>query len=348
MSAIQEHVDLTPYNSFKLQVSARYFCAADSVSQLLQALAFAKQQHLPLLLLGGGSNVLLRQNFLGLVLQVAIKGIEIEDEDEHSVTVTAANGENWHQFVQYCLQQQFYGLENLALIPGNVGAAPIQNIGAYGVEVKDFIQQVTVLDIASGQVENISAKECEFGYRDSIFKGRLAGSKIVLSVSFTLHRHAQVNCSYKALEQALAPLGRAPSPEDVFAAVCRVRREKLPDPATLGNAGSFFKNPVISKERYAQLQAQWPSIPGFEDPQNPHSIKVPAAWLIDQAGWKGKSRGGAQVYEQQALVIVNRSNAQAADIEALALAIIESVWERYQLRLEPEVQWVPAFNYACM
>ncbi len=340
----QENFDLQSYNSFGLRVHARFFCAAQSLAQLKSALDFAKQNALPLLVIGGGSNLLLREDFPGLVLQIALRGIETVAEDEGSVTVKAASGENWHQFVCHCLQHEYFGLENLALIPGNVGAAPIQNIGAYGVEVKDFIDEVTVLDIATGDVQVMSAAQCEFAYRDSIFKGRLRAHKIVLSVSFTLHRKTQVNCSYQGLAQALPNNGANASPQEVFAAVCKVRREKLPDPVQLGNAGSFFKNPIISRQVYTDLQAKWPEIPGFEIPQAPQSIKVPAAWLIDQAGWKGKGRGGAQVYEQQALVIVNRHEASPQDIEALANAIIDSVWQRYQVRLEPEVQWVPAFE----
>lgn len=341
---MQENVELQPYNSFGLQVRARYFCAADSLETLREALAFAREKQLPLLVIGGGSNLLLRQDFPGLVLQIALKGIEQSDVDSDSVTLVAASGENWHQFVRYCLQHGYYGLENLALIPGCVGAAPIQNIGAYGVEVKDFIKAVTVLDIETGQVHTLDAQACDFAYRDSIFKGALRERKIVISVSFSLHKQARVNCSYKALAQALPNGGESASPEEVFETVCRVRREKLPDPKVLGNAGSFFKNPIISKQAYARLQIQWPEIPGFDVPQDDQQIKVPAAWLIDQAGWKGKSQGGAAVYEQQALVIVNKHNALPQDIEMLAKAIILSIWERYQIRLEPEVQWVPAFE----
>ncbi len=340
----QENFDLQPYNSFALQVRARYFCAAQSLAQIQSALEFAQANTLPLLVIGGGSNLLLREDFPGLVLQVALQGIETLSVDAHSAVVRAASGENWHQFVCHCLEHEYFGLENLALIPGNVGAAPIQNIGAYGVEVKDFINEVTVLDIDSKQVQTMSAQACEFAYRDSIFKGRLRARKIVLGVSFSLHRQPQVNCSYQGLAHALPQDGSTPSPQQVFAAVCSVRRAKLPDPAQLGNAGSFFKNPIVAKAVYTSLQSKWPEIPGFAVPQEPQSIKIPAAWLIDQAGWKGKSRGGAQVYEQQALVIVNRHNATPLDIEELATAIIDSVWKRYQVRLEPEVQWVPAFD----
>lgn len=344
MNTIQENVDLKPYNSFSLQVSARYFCVAESLQELKDALDFSLNKKLPLLLIGGGSNLFLRQDFPGLVLQISLQGIAAKIDEQHLVTVTAASGENWHQFVRYCLQHEYYGLENLALIPGNVGAAPIQNIGAYGVEVKDFINEVTVLDVETRQTHTMSVQECEFAYRDSVFKGRLRARKIVIAVSFILHRQAQVNCSYAALAQALPDNCTEPNPHDVFEAVCKVRREKLPDPAQLGNAGSFFKNPVINKEVFTDLQAQWPEMPGFEVAHNAQSIKVPAAWLIDQAGWKGKSHGGAGVYEHQALVIVNLNNAKPQDIEDLANAIIDSVWKRYGIRLEPEVQWVPAFE----
>lgn len=340
---MREHVDLKPYNSFGLSVTARYFCSAESVEQLRAALAFSKEKQLPLLVIGAGSNLLLRADFPGMVVQIAMQGLSVDESDAHDVIVRAQSGENWHRFVSYCLAHGYHGLENLALIPGNVGAAPIQNIGAYGVEVKDFIAAVQVLDIASGQIHTLSNSDCEFGYRDSIFKGEYKERKIVLSVSFRLPREARVNISYKALTQALANAGLGASPQDVFAAVCAVRREKLPDPAQLGNAGSFFKNPIISKAAFADLQKHFPLMPSFALPADEEHLKVPAAWLIEQAGWKDKMRGGAAVYDKQALVIVNKQHASAEDVTTLAGEIMASVWERYGIRLEPEVQWVPAF-----
>lgn len=342
MSLMQENVDLAPYNSFGLRVSARYFTRVETHEQLQSALAFCHDEALPLLVLGGGSNILLREDFPGLVLQMAILGITQEESVEGRVKVTAASGENWHRLVEHCLANGWHGLENLALIPGCVGAAPMQNIGAYGVEVKDFITEVQVLDIASGAVETLSNAQCKFGYRDSVFKGSLKGQKIVLSVSFELQRSASPNLSYAALADALADKGAHVSPQAIFDTVCSIRREKLPDPKVLGNAGSFFKNPVLSLAAFAQLQHDYPDIPSFAVLGGTDARKVPAAWLIEQAGWKGKQNGGAAVYEKQALVIVNRNNATAQEVEELALAIIASVAQRFGVQLEPEVQWIPA------
>lgn len=338
---MRENVDLTPYNSFGLSVNARYFTSVETLQQLQQAVAFSQENSLPLLLLGGGSNLLLRGDYPGLVVQVGLKGITQAQSDEGRVLVTVASGENWHGFVEYCLENGMYGVENLALIPGCVGAAPMQNIGAYGVEVKDIITQVQVLDIASGAIETLTNAQCAFGYRDSVFKGTLRGQKIVLGVTFELQRSCTPNVSYGALADALASKGTNVSAQDVFDAVCAIRREKLPDPRVLGNAGSFFKNPVLSAVDFARLQAEHPVLPSFPAPGSEGERKVPAAWLIEQAGWKGKRQGGAAVYEKQALVIVNRDHATAQDVVNLALAIIGSVQTRFGVQLEPEVQWVP-------
>lgn len=344
MSAVGENINLKSYNSFGLSVEARYFTQVETLEELQEAVAFSRDNALPMLLIGGGSNVLLRDDFPGLVIQMALKGITQKSISEGALLVNAASGENWHSFVEHCLINGLYGLENLALIPGCVGAAPMQNIGAYGVEVKDLITEVHVLDIASGAIEIMSNAQCEFGYRDSVFKGALRGRKIVLSVTFELQREPVPNLSYAALADALAHKGAAVSAQDVFDAVCAIRREKLPDPSVLGNAGSFFKNPILSAEDFARLQKTHPTLPSFPVPGAEGERKVPAAWLIEQAGWKGKHQGGAAVYEKQALVIVNRDHATAQDVVNLAVAIIESVQARFGVRLEPEVQWVPALG----
>lgn len=344
MSLVREHVDLKPYNSFGLSVSARYFTRVESLEQLREAVALCREKSLPMLLLGGGSNVLLREDFPGLVIQIALKGISQELSADGRVRVAAASGEHWHGFVAHCLANGLHGLENLALIPGCVGAAPMQNIGAYGVEVKDFITEVQVLDIATGAIETMSNEQCAFGYRDSVFKGAMKGQKIVLRVSFALQRSAVANLSYGALAQVLAEKGATASAQDVFDAVCAIRREKLPDPSVLGNAGSFFKNPVLGAQQFAQLLKENPALPSFPAPGAAGERKLPAAWLIEQAGWKGKSVGGAAVYEKQALVIVNRGQATAQDVTSLAMQIIDSVQARFGVRLEPEVQWVPSLE----
>lgn len=344
MSAVRENVDLKLYNSFGLSVKARYFIRVETLQALQEAVAFSRNNAVPMLLLGGGSNVLLRADFPGLVIQMALKGITQKASPEGRLLVEAASGENWHSFVEHCLANGLHGLENLALIPGCVGAAPMQNIGAYGVEVKDIIAAVQVLDIASGAIETMSNAQCEFGYRDSIFKSTLKGRKIVLSVTFVLAHRFEPNLSYGALADALAHNGTAVSAQDVFDSVCAIRREKLPDPRVLGNAGSFFKNPVLSAKDFVKLQNAHPALPSFPALGTDGERKVPAAWLIEQAGWKGKRQGGAAVYEKQALVIVNRDHATAQDVVSLALAIIESVQARFGVQLEPEVQWIPALE----
>lgn len=348
---MQEHVDLKPYNTFGLNAVTRFFCSIISVHELQQALAFAREMDLPVFILGGGSNILLREDFPGLVIHIALEGIVAHPLDDGSVIVTAASGENWHGFVEYCLHNGFAGLENLALIPGSVGAAPIQNIGAYGVEVKDRITELQVLDCDSTDVELMSADQCEFGYRDSIFKHELKGRKIVLSVSFRLQTTPDVYVAYGALAQALAEKTNAPRPRDVFDVVCEIRRSKLPDPKVLGNAGSFFKNPVVSAAQFEKLSQLFPAMPSYPVDQHAvqkkyndainNSVKIPAAWLIEQAGWKGKTLRGATVYHLQPLVLVNSGNASAEDIVALGRQVMESVKAQFDVALETEVQWIP-------
>ncbi|MES3008060.1 MAG: UDP-N-acetylmuramate dehydrogenase [Pseudomonadota bacterium] len=353
-AGMQENVDLGSRNTFGIHARARYFCAVHTLQELRVALQFRRVKKLPLLVLGGGSNVLLCSDYPGVVVQIALHGIELltgtgdeqGDPQGSELLVRAAAGENWHEFVQHCLHKGYHGLENLALIPGSVGAAPIQNIGAYGVEIQEWLSAVTVLDINTGEVETLSSAQCEFGYRDSVFKGRLRGRKIVLDVTFRLHRHAQVNLSYAALAQALSGL-TDPQPADVFNAVCAIRRSKLPDPAVLGNAGSFFKNPVIPRLQYdalVRIHAELPSYPVQDKAGQPSAVmvKVPAAWLIEKAGWKGRICGQAAVYQQQPLVLVNRGGATAAEIVTLARQIMEAVERLFDIRLEPEVQWIPA------
>lgn len=349
---IEEHVELKPYNTFGLNAVARFFCAVISVQELQQALAFAREIDLPVFVLGGGSNILLREDFPGLVIRIALEGIVSHLHDDGAVIVTAASGENWHKFVVHCMQNGFYGLENLALIPGSVGAAPIQNIGAYGVEVKDRITELQLLDCDSMSIESMNAEQCEFGYRDSIFKNELKGRKIVLSVTFSLHTRPKVNVSYGALTQAVLERTDSPQPQDVFDAVCQIRRSKLPDPKVLGNAGSFFKNPVVSVAQFEKLSQLFPTLPAFPVAHHivqkkyndaiDNSVKLPAAWLIEQAGWKAKTLGGAAVYHLQPLVLVNSGNATADEIVALARQIMESVKAKFGVVLEPEVQWLPA------
>ena len=342
---MQQHVDLQAFNTFGLPSQARWFCAVDSLATLEQALQFARAQTLPVLVLGGGSNVLLREDVPGLVLHMQLRGVQLLADDGDTVRVQVACGENWHDVVSTCLARGWHGLENLALIPGSVGAAPIQNIGAYGVEAGERIESVQVWNRETASVESIAAADCGFGYRDSVFKRQYRDSRIILQVVFRLQRSATVNLSYSALAQAFA--GQDPvTPQAVFDAVCRIRRSRLPDPAELGNAGSFFKNPVIPAALYRALQQRFGDMPGHAVAGAESLIKVPAAWLIEQAGWKGRRLGQAGVYEKQALVLVNHGGAQAQEVVDLAQAIMADVQQRFGIILEPEVQWVPAWQDA--
>lgn len=341
--SIVENISLKDFNTFGLEAKARYFCEIDSLESLRAAIQFKNQQTHDCLVLGGGSNVLFCQDYSGLVLLNRLRGIQIETVENDKVLVRAAAGENWHSFVQYCLDHGCYGLENLALIPGCVGAAPIQNIGAYGVEAGDLVSYVKVMDLLTGDIVSLSANECQFGYRDSVFKKELAGRKCIVEVGFELSQTPHPNVSYPALASELQDIV-GPSPQQIFDAVCAVRSSKLPDPAKLGNAGSFFKNPVISSEHYQQLLEKFPAMPSFSmvsTDKEQGQVKVPAAWLIDNAGLKGEQLGGAAVHDKQALVIVNRGEASANDIVALATRVMERVELLYKIHLEPEVQWLP-------
>jgi UDP-N-acetylmuramate dehydrogenase len=280
---LQQHIDLKPFNSFGVSSHAHYLADIQQAADLPEVLEFAHQRQLPVQLLGGGSNILFTGDFPGVVLHMNSRGIECVTETEDAVVVRAAAGENWHHFVSKCLNKGWYGLENLALIPGTVGAAPIQNIGAYGVELEQFFVELEAFDIASGDLRKFSREQCEFAYRDSIFK-QASQQQVVLSVSLQLSKRPAPNLSYQALRQELA--AAQATPRQVFDAVCKIRREKLPDPAYLGNAGSFFKNPVVSRQKYAALQAEHADLPCYPS-DSEDFVKIPAAWLLDAAGWTG-------------------------------------------------------------
>lgn len=335
-------IDLRSHTTFAVPVTARYFLALEQEDELPAALEEARDADLPVLILGGGSNILFTENFPGLVIKIDLNGISARadpNSDGH-VLVTAAAGENWHALVEYCLQRGWYGLENLALIPGSAGAAPVQNIGAYGVELSDTLVSVRYFDRNSQQVTELSAEACQPGYRDSVFKHRLKDNAVILSVCLRLCKTAQPKTDYPSLQQALGHL-TDPDALDVFNAVCNIRRSRLPDPARLGNAGSFFRNPVIRRELYQRLLERWPQLPGFNT-DNPDSVKLPAAWLIEQAGWKGIRQGDAGVHEQQALVLVNYGNASGFQLLQLAKAIARDVQQKFGIDLEPEVNILPA------
>lgn len=326
-------MSLRSLNTFGIDAQADAYLPIESLTQLMALREDAALMQMPRLLLGGGSNLLLTGDFHGLVLHSCSRGIELISQQGDTVRVRAAAGEAWQTLVDWTLQHQLGGLENLSLIPGSVGAAPIQNIGAYGAEVANTIESVTVFDFDSGVCKTIDRTTCAFGYRDSIFKHALRARVMILDVTFTFTRRWKPNLRYAELADALATVAE-PTLQQVSDAVCAIRRRKLPDPAVIGNAGSFFKNPVVAQSQRDQLLTQFPALVSHDQPDG--TTKLAAAWLIDQCGWKGRSLGAAGVHQYQPLVLVNRGGAQGADIVRLAEAITADVWQRFAVTLEPE------------
>ncbi|KAF1045404.1 MAG: UDP-N-acetylenolpyruvoylglucosamine reductase [Herbaspirillum frisingense] len=332
---LQHDFSLRAFNTFGIEARAHAYLPVDGADTLRAVRDDAALAALPRLVLGGGSNLLLTRDFDGLVLHMRGAGMEIVGEDEAFTYVRAAAGENWHGFVQWTLAQGLGGLENLSLIPGSVGAAPIQNIGAYGVEVKDRFHALRAFDFTSGEVITLDRAACCFGYRDSVFKHALRDRAVVLDVTFALPRQWQANANYADVAQALQERGAAqPTARDIADAVIAIRTRKLPDPARIGNAGSFFKNPIVSAQQRDALLAQHLGLVSYR--QDDGSYKLAAGWLIDRCGWKGKSIGPAGVYEKQALVLVNLGGAAGADVARLAKAIQDDVLEKFGVALEPE------------
>ncbi len=338
---LQYDADLRAHNSFGLPVRAAALCRLTDAAQLPHITALPEYRADTVLWLGGGSNIVFTGDYPGLVVHMANRGIAATEGADGTVRVRAEAGEIWHDFVQYTLAQGWYGLENLSLIPGTVGAAPVQNIGAYGVEVGEYIEAVHCFDLAERRWLDVSAAECGFAYRDSLFKQAGRGRYVIGAVSFRLSRQYRPRLGYgdvAAVAQALAG-ERPPTAQDVAAAVCQIRRSKLPDPAVLGNAGSFFKNPLVPAEVAARLLAQYPALPHY--PQADGRVKLAAGWLIDQCGLKGFAIGGAAVHAQQALVLVNRGGATAADVAALARHVAACVQQRFAVALASEPVWLP-------
>ena len=332
---------LTSLNTFGIAATAQAYLRVTKTEQLLGVFADAIWAAAPKLVLGGGSNVLLTQDYPGLVLHIALAGREVVGEDADYRYVRAAAGENWHEFVQWTLAQGMGGLENLSLIPGTVGAAPIQNIGAYGLETKDVFHRLTAFDPATGSTREMDAAACRFAYRDSVFKHDEGRHLIILDVTFALPKQWQPNLRYAELAQAVAEQGwAAPSAQQVANTVIAIRRRKLPDPAVIGNAGSFFKNPVVTGAQCAALLERFPALVHHAQPDG--TEKLAAGWLIDQCGWKGRSMGAVGVYPKQALVLVNNGGATGAEVVALARAIQADVQARYGVLLEPEPVFVGA------
>jgi UDP-N-acetylmuramate dehydrogenase len=335
MIKVEENVSLKTLNTFGIEASAARFANFTTIPELQEALTLLIPNE-RLLVLGGGSNILLTQDFKGLVLKNELRGIELINEDDTHLWVKSMAGEGWHSFVLYCIENNWAGTENLSLIPGTVGAAPMQNIGAYGIEIKDIFESLEALEIETGQLKTFNAEDCAFGYRESIFKTNLRGKYIITSVIFKLKKVAEYNTSYGAIQETLESMGVIElSIKAVSDAVIQIRQSKLPDPAKIGNSGSFFKNPSIDKLDYEGLKAEFPNIPGYKLPEN--KIKVPAAWLIEQAGWKGKTFGEIGVHKHQPLVLVNYGNGKGNDIKNLAFEIQASVISKFGIELTPEV-----------
>jgi UDP-N-acetylmuramate dehydrogenase len=337
---IQQNISLKPYNTFGIDAIASRFVSVDCFFSLQEILTQEKD----VFLLSGGSNMLLTKNINKLVVHINIKGISIDRENENDVHITVNAGEDWHDFVLWCISQNYGGLENLSLIPGHVGTSPIQNIGAYGVEVKDVITKVEGIDISTTKRVEFSNADCAFEYRNSIFKNELKGKVVITSVSFKLSKKQhQLNTNYGAIEQELAAKNIInPTIKEVSDAVIFIRQSKLPDPKKIGNSGSFFKNPVISSKQFKKLQDKYPNIPFYKiaaanKKDTPFSYKIPAGWLIETAGFKGKRFGDCGVHEKQALVLVNYNNASGADVYKLAKKIQETILATFEITLDIEV-----------
>jgi UDP-N-acetylmuramate dehydrogenase len=336
MISIQENKPLKSLNTFGLMANATSFAEITATEDIFKLSNSPEFQDKPWLVLGGGSNILLTTDSVPTVVKISIPGIEITSEDETSVFINVGAGVVWHDLVMWTLQNGFYGLENLSLIPGQVGAAPIQNIGAYGVELTDVFQSLELVHLHDGQKHTFLHDECDFGYRSSVFKKELKGRIIITNVVFKLHKKPKLMLDYGDIRQVLQERNiTSPTPSDVSNAVIFIRQSKLPDPAVIGNAGSFFKNPEVDAEFYTSLKNEFPAMPGYTLPDG--RVKIPAGWLIDQLGWKGKRFGDAGVHSRQALVLVNHGNASGHEILSLAKQVQESVLNEYNIGLEPEV-----------
>lgn len=333
INSIKNEQNLASMNTFGMQVTAKRFAVFRNLADI-SALNLAQEENL--FVLGGGSNILLTKNFDGLVIKNEITGISVEKEDSETVTVKAGAGENWHEFVVYCIKNNWGGIENLSLIPGNVGASPMQNIGAYGVEIKDVFVSLEAYEIATGKLVVFDKKACEFGYRESVFKRALKGKYIITSVTFQLSKKPVIKTSYGAIQSELEKMGVSqPTIKEVSDAVIAIRRSKLPDPKELGNAGSFFKNPVVARAVLQRIEEEHTEVPHY--PIDGNHVKIPAGWLIEKAGWKGKRFDNYGVHQHQALVLVNYGGAKGQEILSLSEAIIQDIFKKFDIQLEREV-----------
>ncbi|MCO5240766.1 MAG: UDP-N-acetylmuramate dehydrogenase [Chitinophagaceae bacterium] len=341
---ILENISLRQYNTFRIDASARYFSSFRDINELVYGLD--KNPGMNRMILGGGSNILFTRDVDGIVLKNEIMGIEEVKEDENYVYIRAGAGENWHRFVQYCIRHNWGGLENLSLIPGTVGAAPIQNIGAYGVELREVFNSLNAYHLHDKKIHYFTAGDCDFGYRQSVFKKQYKGQCVILNVTFRLRKNPVLNTSYGAILQELERMQvKEPNIQSVAQAVINIRSSKLPDPAVIGNAGSFFKNPEVSRTAFTSLQEAYPAIPHYPAKRYPagdggntdNFVKLAAGWLIEQCGWKGFRRGDAGVHDKQALVLVNHGKATGKEIYDLSEEILQSVYQKFGVKLEREV-----------
>lgn len=337
MNPIQNDHSLTSYNTFGIESKAKYFTQFESIEDLVEIRETSYFKEESKLILGGGSNVLFTKNQDALVLLNQVKGIEVISEDADSYLIAVGGGENWHEFVLFCIENNYAGIENMSLIPGSVGASPMQNIGAYGTEIKDVFYSLDAFHLETGEVHTFDNKSCNFGYRESVFKNKYKGEYIITKVVYRLQKKASVNTSYGAINQQLE-LKKIASPtiKDVSDAVIAIRQSKLPDPKEIGNSGSFFKNPIVSNTLIEKVKKEYPNLSTY--PIDESSSKVAAGWLIDQAGWKGKTIANKYgVHKNQALVLVNYGGATGSQIYDLSSDIIDSVKDKYGIELEREV-----------
>ncbi len=340
---IRQNISLKPYNTFGINVQAQYFATINHINDLPQLAAFANaHNNLPLTILGGGSNILFTKNYAGVIFKNNLQGNTLMAEDDDYYYVKSAAGENWHQFVLYCLQHNYAGVENLSLIPGNIGASPMQNIGAYGVEIKNVFHQLEAWHINDQAMVTFNQADCRFGYRESVFKHQYKGQFVITSVTFKLLKKPVFNTSYGAIQQELNKMGVTEiSIQNISQAVINIRQSKLPDPAVIGNAGSFFKNPTIPASRFNQLKKQFENIVGYATGND--MVKVAAGWLIEHCGptpgtsWKGYRQGDAGCNKTQALVLVNYANAKGSEVYDLSTQILQSVQNTFGIALEREV-----------
>ena len=335
---IQENISLKPYTTFGIDKKAKFFTRVSTLAELKLALISAKENQSPVLILGGGSNILLTKDVEGLVIKLEIKGVQVVKEDENHLWIEVGAGEVWHELVLHSIAQNWAGLENLSLIPGTVGASPMQNIGAYGVEIKDVFHSLQAMHRDTLEIQSFDAEACQFGYRESVFKQSLKDQYVITSVTFCLSKTPAFRLDYGAIQEVLQANGvQHPTLREVSDAVIQIRQSKLPDPKEIGNAGSFFKNPTIPSSQFEQLKANYPALPGYPSSEG---IKVAAGWLIEQAGWKGKRIGDVGVHAKQALVLVNYGDGSGEEIKSLSEQVQASVMEKFGIQLQAEVNFI--------